>query len=75
METLWNALISAGGAIIVCLINNIIQANSTRKMIEYRIGQLELKVDKHNTLIERTYALEKDMAVLKERMEKGDDGK
>lgn len=74
METLWTALISAGGAILVCLINNIIQANSTRKMIEYRIGQLELKVDKHNTLIERTYALEKDVAILKEKA-KGDDGK
>ncbi len=74
METLWNALISAGGAILVCLINNIIQANSTRKMIEYRIGQLELKVDKHNTLIERTYALEKDVAILKEKA-KGDDGR
>ena len=74
METLWNALISAGGAILVCLINNIIQANSTRKMIEYRIGQLELKVDKHNSLVERMFTVEKDVAILKEKV-KEDDGK
>lgn len=34
----------------------------------YRIEQLEKKQDKHNNLIERTYQLEKDVAVLDERV-------
>lgn len=39
------------------------QAN---KLTNYRIEQLEKKVDKHNNLIERTYNLEKEMAVVQE---------
>lgn len=74
METLWTALISAGGAVIVCLINNAVQNGSTRKLLEYRLKELEAKVDKHNNLIERTFALEKAVAILEEKA-KGDDGK
>ena len=36
-------------------------------LIAYRIQQLELKVDKHNSVIERTYALEKQAGLLDER--------
>ena len=43
------------------------QAN---KLTNYRIEQLEKKVDAHNNLIERTYQLEKDVAVIKEDMKK-----
>ena len=39
------------------------QAN---KLVTYRIDQLEKKVDKHNQVIERTYKLEKEMAVVQE---------
>ena len=39
------------------------QAN---KLTNYRIEQLEKKVDKHNQVIERTFKLEKDMAVIQE---------
>ena len=34
----------------------------------YRIGQLEKKVEKHNNLISRTYELEKEYSVLDERI-------
>ena len=37
-------------------------------LISYRIEQLEEKVDKHNTVIERTYALEKETAVLEDKI-------
>lgn len=37
-------------------------------LISYRIEQLEEKVDKHNTVIERTYALEKETAVLEDKL-------
>ena len=38
------------------------------KLMNYRIEQLEKKVDKHNHVIERVYALEKDKAVFAEEM-------
>lgn len=39
-----------------------------QKLIAYRIEKLEEKVDKHNQVIERTYKLEEDTAVLNEKI-------
>lgn len=63
------ALISAGSAITVCIISNYFQNKTTRNLIEYRVGQLERKVDKHNSVIERTYELEKLSAVREEEID------
>ena len=38
------------------------------KLVNYRIEQLEKKVDKHNNVIERVYKLEKHEAVVDEEM-------
>lgn len=38
------------------------------RLTTYRIEQLEKKVDKHNTVIERTYRLEQEYAVMDERI-------
>ena len=38
-------------------------------LIAYRLEQLEKKVDKHNSVVERTFQLEKDLAVLDEKIE------
>ena len=35
---------------------------------EYRLAELEKKVDKHNNLIERTYQLEERSALLEEKI-------
>lgn len=37
-------------------------------LIEYRLKQLEEKVNKHNNLIERTYQLEKQVAIIQEEI-------
>lgn len=37
-------------------------------LIKYRIEQLEKKVDKHNTVIERTYRLEDDIKYINEEI-------
>jgi hypothetical protein len=37
-------------------------------LIAYRLEQLEKKQDKHNNLIERTYALEEKTGLLEERV-------
>lgn len=58
------ALIGLGGSALGSLIG--IVANS--KLTNYRIDQLEKKVDKHNNLIERTYKLEEKTEVTEERL-------
>ena len=35
-------------------------------LIKYRIDQLEKKVEKHNSIVERTFVLEEDVKYLKE---------
>lgn len=44
----------------------IVTAN---KLTNFRIEQLEKKVEKHNNVIERVYNLEKQEAVLKEEVD------
>lgn len=62
-ETIIVALISLvgtlGGTFGGILVSN--------KLTTYRIEQLEKKVEKHNGLIERTYAIEQNIAVLEAR--------
>ena len=58
METIIAASISAGVTLLVCIINNRSQNAQTRALIDYRLQQLEHKVDKHNGVIERTFKLE-----------------
>lgn len=41
---------------------------ASSKLTNYRISQLESKVDKHNTVIERTYILEEQMKVANHRI-------
>lgn len=60
-----NALISAGAVIISGLISAII----SNKLMAYRIDQLEKKVDKHNSVIDRTYHLEAEVEVIENEIE------
>lgn len=55
-------------AILVCVVNNYYQNNKMTALIEYRLSELEKKVEKHNKIIERTYNLERDTAVQEERI-------
>lgn len=48
------ALLSLAGTLIGSL-SGILVAN---KLVNYRLSQLEKKVDKHNSVVERTYNLE-----------------
>lgn len=72
--TILASLISAGAALLVCIINNHFQNAKTAKahndnivLISYRLEQLEQKVMRHNNLIERTYELERRADVLEEK--------
>lgn len=59
------ALIGLGGSAIGSLIG--IFANS--KLIDYRLGAIERKLDEHNTLIDRMYKAEKRLDVLDVRVD------
>ena len=39
---------------------------ASQKLVTYRISQLELKVDKHNNLVDRTYKIENRVTLLME---------
>lgn len=58
------ALLSLLGTIIGSL-TGVLAAN---RLTNYRIQQLEKKVEKHNTVIERTYQLEEEMKVANHRI-------
>ena len=58
------ALLSMAGTAIGS-ISGVMAAN---KLTNQRIEQLEKKVDKHNTVIERTFKLEEAQAVLTEQI-------
>lgn len=58
METLLAAVLSGAVTLTVCLITNHAQAEKTRALIDYRVSELEKKVDRHNSVVERTYRLE-----------------
>ena len=58
------ALIASAGGILGAFVGVIASAQLTT----YRIQQLEKKVEKHNTVIERTYKLEENQAVMEEQI-------
>ena len=60
----WDIIIVAiigflGNAIVSLMANS-----KTAALMNYRLDILEKKQDKHNSVVERTYALEKDVAKL-----------
>ncbi len=58
------ALLSMAGTAI----GSVAGVMAANKLTNYRIEQLEKKVDKHNTVIERTFKLEEAQAVLTEQI-------
>ena len=63
-DTLLVAILSLVGTMIGSL-SGILTAN---KLVVYRIDQLEKKVEKHNSIIERTFKLEEDVKFLKDNL-------
>lgn len=63
------ALISAGSAIIVCVISNYFLHNKTQALIEYKIDQLSERVNKHNNAVERLYEVEKTLVSHDEKIQ------
>lgn len=63
-----SAMITAIATIIGALISGVVsllvsthQHDKAMALVEYRIGELEEKMDKHNNLVERTAVIERDL--------------
>jgi hypothetical protein len=50
------------------LAGTIVTSSASNSKTIYRIDQLEKVVEKHNNVIDRTYRLEQDVAVIKEKL-------
>ena len=65
MESVLVALI--GGAVTLA---GVIASNSrARAVLEQKVDELSRRVEKHNCLVERTYRLERDVALVKRDVE------
>lgn len=70
--TIITALSTIVGAVISGIVAVVVaskQHDKTTALIEYRIKELEEKVDKHNNLIERMYVVETKLDLLSKRAE------
>lgn len=63
-----SSIIVGALALIGTLAGSYLSNRKTTALISYRLEQLEKKQDKHNTLIERTYKLEEDVAIQAEKI-------
>ena len=61
LESVIVAIISGG----VTLAGVIASNSKSRAVMEQKIDELTRRVEKHNCLVERTYLLERDVAILK----------
>ena len=68
METIISSIITGTFATVVCVITQIASNSKTRALIEYRLMELEKKVEKHNEVLTRTFKLEEATAVQTEQI-------
>lgn len=61
------AIIVAALGLVGTLAGSYLANRRSSALIAYRLEQLEQKVSKHNNLVERTYALEESVELIKER--------
>jgi len=54
---------------VVTLVGVLLSNSKSRAVMEYKIDQLSARVEKHNSMIERQYQVEQDVAVLKNDVE------
>ena len=67
-QSMSDTIIVAVLSLIGTLVGAYVANRKSSALISYRLEELEKKVDKHNTVIERTYELEKGYAVLEDKI-------
>lgn len=68
MDTIISSIITGIVAITTCLITQGMANRKTIALIEFRLGELQKQVEKHNSVIERTYKLEEQTALQEEKI-------
>lgn len=68
--TILSSIITGIVAISVCSTNNRAQNNSVLSVIKSELSALTKQVEKHNSVIARTYKLEQDVAVINAKLER-----
>lgn len=64
----WTSIAVAVLAFLGTLGGSILTQRKSTALIAYRLEELEAKVDRHNKVIDRTYHLEQDEAVIAEQI-------
>ena len=54
---------------IISLLGTLLGSFGGTQLVKYRIEQLEKKVEKHNSIVEKTYILEEKVKVANHRIE------
>ena len=68
METVIASSITAAVTLIICLITNHAQSQKTLAVMEYKLTELTKAVEKHNSLVDKTYRLEQASALHEEQI-------
>lgn len=55
-------------SLVGTLVGTLSGIMASTRLTSYRLAQLEDKVNKHNNLIERTYKIEEEIAIQKEKI-------
>lgn len=63
-----SAIIVAILALIGTLTGAYLSNSKTKALLAYRLERLEERVNKHNSLVERTYHIEEEQEIIKEKI-------
>lgn len=65
----WIAFAASAVTAVLSFLGVYLSNRKSAALMEYRLQELEKKVDKHNKVIERTYKLEERAAVIETEIE------
>ena len=64
-----DAIIVAILSLVGTTIGSIVSVLTANRLTNYKIDELKKTVEKHNSLIDRTYKLEKDVTLVNEKLD------
>lgn len=67
-EVIVTSLISGLCVAVPAIVATVVTNSKHQGLIDYKIDQLDKKVDKHNSVIERTYELEQTVKNLEDKV-------
>lgn len=68
-DTIISSLISGGIALLVCILTNQATVKRAMTIVEVKLDALSKTVEKHNSVVERTFRLEERTAEQEKRLD------